>query len=97
MKKLPILIDCDTGTDDAIAIIAALYSPELDVRAITTVDGNVALKYTSQNTLDLVRFLGFDTKVAVGASKPIKSEVEHFNDGTHGDTGMGTVALPNAG
>jgi inosine-uridine nucleoside N-ribohydrolase len=97
MGKLPILIDCDTGTDDAIAIIAALYSPKFDVRAITTVDGNVALKYTSQNTLNLVRYLGFDTKVAVGAPKPIKSEVEHFNDGTHGDTGMGTVVLPKAG
>ena len=56
MKKVPILIDCDTGTDDAIAIVAALYSPAFDVRAITTVEGNVALKYTSQNTLNLVRF-----------------------------------------
>lgn len=96
MEKLPILIDCDTGTDDAIAIIAALYSPELDVRAITTVDGNVALKYTSQNTLDVVRYLGFNVKVAVGAPEPIKSEVIHVNDGTHGDTGMGTVVLPKA-
>ncbi|MBI9044238.1 MAG: nucleoside hydrolase [Anaerolineaceae bacterium] len=94
MKKLPILIDCDTGTDDAIALIAALYSPEFDVRAITTVDGNVALKYTSQNTLDLVRYLGFDTKVAVGASQPIKSELIHYSDDTHGETGMGTVVIP---
>ncbi len=96
MKKMPIIIDCDTGTDDAIAIIAALYSPIFDVRAITTVDGNVALNYTSQNTLDLVRYLGFDVKVAVGAPEPIKAEVVHFNDGTHGDTGMGTVVLPGA-
>ena len=37
MKKRPVIIDCDTGTDDAIALIAALYSPELDVKAFTTV------------------------------------------------------------
>ncbi len=94
MGKIPIIIDCDTGTDDAIAIIEALYSPELDVRAITTVAGNVALKYTSQNTLNLVRFLGFDTKVAVGASIPIMSEIIHSDDGTHSDTGLGNVVLP---
>ena len=96
MKKLPILIDCDTGTDDAIAIIEALYAPEFDVRAITTVAGNVALKYTSQNTLNLVRYLGFDTKVAVGSAKPILGEIIHSADGTHGDTGMGTVVIPDA-
>jgi pyrimidine-specific ribonucleoside hydrolase len=96
MPPTPILIDCDTGTDDAIAIIAALYSPALDVRAITTVAGNVALKYTSQNTLDLVRCLGFDTRVAAGAAKPILSEIMHTADGTHGDTGMGTIMLPHS-
>lgn len=96
MKKVPILIDCDTGTDDAIAIVAALYSPAFDVRAITTVEGNVALKYTSQNTLNLVRYLGFDTRVAVGAPKPILGEVIHSESATHGNTGMGTVVLPQA-
>jgi inosine-uridine nucleoside N-ribohydrolase len=94
MPKVPVLIDCDTGTDDAIAIIAALYSPLLDVRAITTVAGNVALKYTSRNTLNLVRYLGFDTRVAVGAAKPILGEGHLSADGTHGDTGLGTLVLP---
>lgn len=94
MQKTPIIIDCDTGTDDAIAIIAALYAPQFDLRAITTVAGNVALKYTSQNTLNLVRYLGFDTPVAVGAAQPIKSDIIHSGDDTHGDTGMGTVVLP---
>lgn len=96
MEKKPIIIDCDTGTDDAIAIIAALYSPVFDVRAITTVNGNVALNYTSQNTLDLVRYLGFDTKVAVGAPNPIICDIIHGDDGTHGDTGMGNLVLPRA-
>ena len=95
MKKKPVIIDCDTGTDDAIAIIAALYSPELDVRAFTTVAGNVALEYTSRNTLDLVRYLDFDTKVAVGARKPILREgILHSGNETHGAKGLGTLVLP---
>jgi len=95
MQRKPVIIDCDTGTDDAIAIIAALYSPELDVRAFTTVAGNVGLQYTSRNTLNLVRDLGFDTPVAVGAPKPIIREtIIHSGDNTHGDTGLGNVTLP---
>lgn len=66
MKKHSVIIDCDTGTDDAVAIIAALGSEELDIRAITTVCGNVDLAYTAANTLNLVRMLGFDTPVARG-------------------------------
>jgi inosine-uridine nucleoside N-ribohydrolase len=96
-EKRKILIDCDTGTDDAIAIIAALYSNNADVVAITTVNGNVPLKYTSQNTLDLVDCLGFSVPVAVGASAPLKRHVEiHNPDGTHGNTGLGTLKLPKA-
>lgn len=94
MKKIPIIIDCDTGTDDAVALVAALYTPEFDLRAITTVNGNVALKYTSQNTLNLVRYLGFDTKVAVGASHPILNTNAYAATFTHGNTGMGTIVLP---
>ena len=97
MDKKPVIIDCDTGTDDAIAIIAALYSPELDVRAFTTVAGNVELQYTCQNTLNLVRYLGFDTPVSVGAEKPIlRPGIIHTGNKTHGDTGLGTVSLPDA-
>jgi len=94
MQRKPVIIDCDTGTDDAIAIIAALYSPELDVRAFTTVAGNVPLCFTSRNTLNLVRELGFDTPVAVGAERPIIREIIiHSGDQTHGNEGMGWLAL----
>ncbi len=96
MKRKPVIIDCDTGTDDAIAIIAALYSPELDVRAFTAVAGNVEVEYTSRNTLDLVRHLGFDTKVAVGAAQPVlRKTYIHSGDNTHGETGLGSVVLPH--
>jgi len=95
MQRKPVIIDCDTGTDDAIAIIAALYSPELDVRAFTTVAGNVELEYTSRNTLNLVRDLGFDAPVAVGAAQPIiRDTIIHSGDKTHGDTGLGSLTLP---
>lgn len=96
MGKKPIIIDCDTGTDDAIAIIAALYSPELDIRAFTTVAGNVNLKNTCKNTLDLVRGLGFDIPVALGADKPlVRESIIHSGNKTHGDTGLGSVVLPD--
>ena len=47
----PVVIDCDPGIDDAIAILLALASPELEVRAITTVAGNVPLAHTTPNGL----------------------------------------------
>ena len=96
VKKRPIIIDCDTGTDDAIGIIAALYAPEFDVRAFTTVTGNVELAHTSRNTLNLVRALGFNTKVAVGAATPIFGDINRSGDGTHGDTGLGDLVLPQS-
>ena len=54
MSKRPFIIDCDTGTDDAIAILAAYGCPDMDILAITSVNGNVAEKYTSANNLNLV-------------------------------------------
>ena len=96
LDKRPIIIDCDTGTDDAIAIISALYSPELEVRALTTVAGNSTLENTSRNTINLVRHLGFDTPVAIGASEPILRK-SHFlpEDYVHGETGLGELVLPD--
>ena len=71
MSKRPFIIDCDTGTDDAIAILAAYGCPDMDILAITSVNGNVAEKYTSANNLNLVEYLGKETKVARGAALPL--------------------------
>jgi inosine-uridine nucleoside N-ribohydrolase len=69
----------------------------LDIKAITTVAGNVALSYTSRNTLNLVRELGFNTPVAAGAPRPIlRDEILYSGDNTHGDTGLGTLVLPQS-
>ena len=92
MDKRPFLIDCDTGTDDAIAIMAALYSPQIDIKAVTSVNGNVSENFTSQNNLDILEWVGrTDIPVAHGAVRPLLS-------GTmcHGLTGMGNVKLPSA-
>ncbi len=96
MDKRKILIDCDTGTDDAIAIIAALYADNIDLVGLTAVNGNVPLQYTAQNTIDIVHYLGFNTPVAVGACAPLKPHIEeHIPDGTHGNTGLGSIVVPH--
>ena len=98
MDKRPFIIDCDTGTDDAIAILAALYSPQIHIHAITSVDGNVSELYTSRNNLDLMEYLGRDIPVAHGAVRPLLGgilDTEGATD-THGKTGLGTIQLPAA-
>lgn len=95
MTKRTFIIDCDTGTDDAIAIIAALYSPEIEVAAITSVNGNVAHQYTSQNNLNLTEYLGADVMVARGAERPLFVRPLSYSD-THGQTGLGNIELPAA-
>jgi len=98
MKKRPFIIDCDTGTDDAIAIMAALYSEELELKAITSVNGNVAEEYTSHNNLNLMEYLGQDIPVARGAVRPlVNTYVNHGRkDSTHGLRGLGESTLPEA-
>ena len=96
MKKIPILIDCDTGVDDAVAIVCALqYLDKLDLKAITTVAGNVPLEYTSRNSLNLVDMLGHtEIPVAKGANKPLVRELKRAI--SHGNTGLGDVKIPDS-
>ena len=98
MEKRPFIIDCDTGTDDAIAILAALYSPEVEVKAITSVNGNICERYVCRNNRNLTALLGKNVPVARGAVRPLLSGFvnEGHLDDTHGPTGFGTVQLPEA-
>lgn len=99
MNKRPFIIDCDTGTDDAIAIAAALHCPVIEVKAITSVNGNVMEKYTSANNLNLVEHMGKDVPVAHGAVMPLLGgyvEEDGNEENCHGATGMGSVVLPPA-
>ena len=83
-----IIIDTDPGHDDAFAILLALASPELDVRGITTVAGNVPLASTTANARRIVELGGRpDVAVYPGAERPLLRPALHAHD-IHGDMGI---------
>lgn len=85
---IPLIIDTDPGIDDAAAITMAILNPEIDLRLITTVAGNVNVEQTTTNALKLVQFFGVNIPVASGASRPLFKEYEDASY-AHGQTGMG--------
>lgn len=95
MKKRPFIIDCDTGTDDAIALIAAFGCDEITVKAITSVNGNARETDTSRNNRNLMAHLGIDVEVAHGAKMPLFQRGIYYSS-THGKTGLGNVELREA-
>ncbi len=92
----PVLIDTDPGADDAMAILLALNSPELEVKALTVVAGNVVVDQGVENALKLVCLANrCDVPVARGAGHPLVATLttaEFF----HGKNGLGDVELPAA-
>jgi inosine-uridine nucleoside N-ribohydrolase len=91
-----IVIDCDPGLDDAIAILLALASPELTVQAITTVAGHAPLANTTANAIRVLEFAGRPgIPVAAGADRPWVREAVAAPR-THGETGLGGAQLPPA-
>jgi inosine-uridine nucleoside N-ribohydrolase len=94
MSSTPIILDCDPGHDDAIAILLALASPELDLVGVTTVSGNQTLDKTTANALRVLEFVGRDdVPVHVGADRPLVRE-RFIADYVHGETGMDGPDLP---
>ena len=90
----PIILDCDPGHDDAIAMVLALASPELDVKAITASAGNQTPDKTLRNVLRMLTLLGRqDIPVAGGARKPLMRELI-IADNVHGESGLDGPALP---
>ena len=88
-----VLIDTDPGTDDALALMMALGSPELDVVGVTTVGGNATLAHTTRNAIRLREYLGLpDLPVSKGAARPLKGKF-HYGYYFHGPAGL-TVRLP---
>jgi len=86
MKVHNIIIDTDPGIDDALAIGLALYAPEINVKLITTVHGNVSLERTTKNACILREFFKADTPIAAGMSKPLL-RIQEGNQ-AHGISGM---------
>lgn len=90
------LIDTDTASDDAIAIIMALRHPEVTVEALTTVAGNVGVDQATQNALYTVELCGSDAPVHVGAASPMLRPLETAQY-VHGQDGMGDCGLDLSG
>jgi inosine-uridine nucleoside N-ribohydrolase len=65
------VLDCDTGSDDAVAILAAAGHPGLEPAAVTTVNGNVAVEHVTDNTLRVLDLAGLDVPVFAGAARPL--------------------------
>jgi inosine-uridine nucleoside N-ribohydrolase len=91
----PILLDCDPGHDDAIALLLALASPELDLLGVTTVAGNQTLEKTTANALRVLELVGrSDVDVAAGADRPLAREL-FIAAYVHGESGLDGPSLPD--
>ncbi len=93
----PLVIDCDPGVDDAIAILLALASPEVDLLAVTTVAGNLPLETTTRNALRVLALAGReDIPVAAGAERPLVVPRWRHSAVVHGSDGLGGAQAPES-
>ena len=89
----PLILDVDTGIDDMIALLIAATAPELNLRGVTCVAGNVEIQHVARNTGKLLRIVGRgDVPVSIGAARPLQRRLRTAPD-THGPTGTGYVEL----
>jgi len=89
----PLILDVDTGIDDMIALLIAATSPELNLRGVTCVAGNVEIHHVARNTGKILRMVGRgDVPVSIGAARPLQRRLRTAPD-THGPTGTGYVEL----
>jgi inosine-uridine nucleoside N-ribohydrolase len=97
MTATSFILDCDPGHDDAIALLLALASPELDLLGVTTVSGNQTLEKTTANAIRVLDHLGrTDVPVAAGAPRPLVRE-RYVAAYVHGETGLDGPDLPPPG
>jgi inosine-uridine nucleoside N-ribohydrolase len=91
---MDLILDCDPGHDDAIALLLALASPEARLSGVTTVAGNQTLEKTTANALRVLEFAGrADVTVAAGAARPLVRE-RHVAANVHGESGLDGPDLP---
>ena len=94
MNKYPMLLDCDTGVDDAAAILLTKYLNTLELKAVTTVAGNVEVEHTTRNTLQVLELAGMEhIPVYRGAEKPLLCEAVTAHH-VHGQNGLNDMILP---
>jgi pyrimidine-specific ribonucleoside hydrolase len=95
VARTPLVIDTDPGIDDALALLLALASPEVELRLVTTVHGNVDLAQTTDNALRVLHLAGrSDVPVAVGARTSLVVAQAERAGHVHGAAGLGGVVLP---
>jgi len=90
----PVILDCDPGHDDAIALMLAVASPELELLGVTTVSGNQTLPKTTANALRVLELVGrTEVPVHAGADRPLVRE-QHVAAEVHGESGLDGPDLP---
>ena len=94
--RIPLILDVDTGIDDALALLYACASDEADLLAVTCVAGNVSAREVAENTLAVLELAGRgDIEVALGREQPLVRPLETAPE-THGPRGLGYAQLPAA-
>jgi purine nucleosidase len=94
-EPLKVVLDCDTGVDDAMAILYGLLAPEVEVVAFGCVWGNATVEVCTANTLRLLEMVGQPgIPVAMGLGAPIMGPLTHVSTDVHGEDGQGNVNLP---
>lgn len=88
MDKRKIILDCDPGHDDAVAIMMAANHPSLELLGITVVAGNQTLEKTTRNALNVCQHLGLDVPVYAGCGIPMVRQRQIIADDIHGETGL---------
>ena len=93
MEARPVILDVDTGIDDMVALLIAATAPELNLRGVTCVAGNVEIHHVARNTGKILQMVGRqDVPVSIGAARPLQRRLRTAPD-THGPTGTGYVEL----
>ena len=93
MSKTKIILDCDPGYDDAIAIILASKSEKIDLLGITTTSGNTTIENTTKNALNIVQYLGLNIPVYKGQDRPLVKNPEESGK-VHGESGLDGMNFP---
>jgi len=89
----PVILDVDTGIDDMVALLIAATAPEINLRGVTCVAGNVELQHVARNTGKVLRLAGRgDVPVSIGAARPLARRLRTAYE-THGPTGTGYVEM----
>lgn len=94
MRKIPVILDADTGIDDTMALLICATSSKLDVLAAVSTFGNTTIDYATQNTMDVLALCGRqDIAVGMGADRPWKKKLR-TSPYIHGVNGIGEYQMP---